>query len=108
MLISLALSGEQRFWLEVITVFVLIGIIIIGYFLSTFITGAGYEPVPSRILDRMIDLSTPKKGQRVYDLGSGFGRILIRVAQVTGASCTGVEVDPLKVWWTRRAIRSAA
>jgi len=86
-------------------VFVLIGIIIVGYFLSTFITGAGYEPVPSRILDRMIELSGPKKGQRVYDLGSGFGRILFRVAQVTGASCTGVEVDPLKVWWTRRAIR---
>jgi predicted O-methyltransferase YrrM len=100
------LTGSQRLSLELVTVFVLIGIIIIGYFLSTFIMGAGYEPIPRRILDRMIELSAPTKGQRVYDLGSGFGRIIIRVAQATGATCTGVEVDPLKVWWTRRSIRS--
>ncbi|MDA4113607.1 MAG: class I SAM-dependent methyltransferase [Thaumarchaeota archaeon] len=106
MFIGPALTGSQRLSLEVVTVFVLIGIIIIGYFLSTFIMGAGYEPIPRKILDRMIELSGPTKDRRVYDLGSGFGRIILRVAQVTGATCTGVEVDPLKVWWTRRVIRS--
>jgi predicted O-methyltransferase YrrM len=101
-----ALTGTQRLELELITALVLVGIIVIGYFLSTFIMGAGYEPIPRKILDRMIELSAPAKGQRVYDLGSGFGRIIIAVAQETGAICTGVEVDPLKVWWTRRVIRS--
>ena len=100
------MTGSQRLSLELVTVFVIIGIIIIGYLLSTFIMGAGYEPIPRKILDKMIELSAPTKGQRVYDLGSGFGRIIIRVAQATGAICTGVEVDPLKVWWTLRVIRS--
>ena len=106
MFIGPALTGSQRLSFELITVFIIIGIIIIGYFLSTFIMGAGYEPIPRKTLDRMIELSGPTKGQHVYDLGSGFGRIIIRVAQATGAVCTGVEVDPLKVWWTRRVIRS--
>jgi predicted O-methyltransferase YrrM len=98
------LSGGQRTWLEAITVVILIGTIIVGYMLSSFLAGAGYEPVPGKILSRMIELSRPTKGQKVYDLGSGFGRMIIRVAQQTGATCVGVEVDPLKVWWTRRAI----
>jgi predicted RNA methylase len=101
-----ALTGTQRLELELITALILVGIIVIGYFLSTFIMGAGYEPIPRKILDEMIELSAPAKGQRVYDMGSGFGRIIIGVAQAKGAICTGVEVDPLKVWWTRRVIRS--
>ena len=100
------ISGSQRETLELVTVAILIAIVIVGYFLWTFITGAGYEPVPGKILTRMIELSRPTKGQKVYDLGSGFGRMIIRVASETGAVCTGVEIDPLKVWWTRRAIRS--
>lgn len=106
MFIGPALTGTQRLELELITALILVGIIVIGYFLSTFIMGAGYEPIPRKILDEMIELSAPAKGQRVYDMGSGFGRIIIGVAQATGAICTGVEVDPLKVWWTRRVIRS--
>ena len=100
------LSGGLRLALQAATVLMVIGAIIVGYFLWPFLTGAGYEPVPDKILKRMIELSQPKKGQRVSDLGSGFGRIIIRVAQETGATCTGVEIDPLKVWWTKRAIRA--
>ncbi len=92
--------------LELVTVAIFVAIAIVGYFLWPFITGAGYEPVPGRILDRMIEMSRPVKGQKVYDLGSGFGRIVIKVAQRTGATCVGVEIDPLKVWWTRRVVRS--
>ncbi len=99
-------SGSVSITVEVALVLVLAATIIVGYFLWTFITGAGYEPVPSKVLARMIELSHPTEGQVVYDLGSGFGRMIIRVAQETGATCKGVEVDPLKVWWTNRAIRS--
>jgi SAM-dependent methyltransferase len=104
--IELVVSAKLRLALEGATVILLVGAVVVGYFLWSFLTGAGYEPVPDRILMRMIELSQPQKGQRVYDLGSGFGRIIIRVALETGATCTGVEIDPLKVWWTRRAIRS--
>jgi predicted O-methyltransferase YrrM len=103
---SLAISASYRLTLELITIPIIVAILIIGYFLWSFVKGAGYEPVPGRILDEMIEFSQPAPGKQVYDLGSGFGRIIISVAQRTGASCTGVEVDPLKVWWTRRQVRA--
>ena len=31
--------------------------------------------------------------------------MIIHVAQKSGGHAVGVEVDPVKVWWTRRAIR---
>jgi len=91
---------------DVILILVLAATIFVAYLLVPFLTGAGYEPVPSNVLARMIALSRPAKGQLVFDLGSGFGRMIIRVAQETGARCVGVEVDPIKVWWTRRAVNS--
>jgi ribosomal protein L11 methylase PrmA len=70
-----------------------------------FISGAGYQPVPGKNLEIMIEFSRPDETKRVFDLGSGFGKIIIRVSSRFHARCTGVEVDPLKVWWTRREIR---
>jgi ribosomal protein L11 methylase PrmA len=99
------ITGSERETLQIVTIATLVAIAIVGYFLWTFITGAGYEPVPRKILAEMIEMSQPRKGQKVYDLGSGFGRMIITVAQETGATCVGVEVDPLKVLWTRRAVR---
>lgn len=100
------MPANYRVVFEVGAVVVLIITLMVGYFLWTFLTGAGYEPVPGRILNEMIEFSQPGKGTRVFDLGSGFGRIIIAVAERTGADCTGVEVDPLKAWWTRRRIRA--
>jgi ribosomal protein L11 methylase PrmA len=70
-----------------------------------FFSGAGYQPVPGKNLEIMIDFSKPDEKKRVFDLGSGFGKIIIQVSSRFHARCTGVEVDPLKVWWTRREIR---
>jgi hypothetical protein len=89
---SLAISASYRLTLELITIPIIVAIVIIGFFLWSFVKGAGYEPVPGRILDEMIEFSQPGPGKQVYDLGSGFGRIIINVAQRTGASCTGVSV----------------
>lgn len=100
----LAIPPGYHLVLELGAIVLLAGIVVVGYLLSTFITGAGYEPVPGRILDEMIEFSQPAPGTRVFDLGSGFGRIIITVAERTGADCTGVEVDPIKVWWTRRRV----
>jgi len=102
----LEISSAYRTFLEVITLIVLIGVVIIGYFLWSFVKGAGYEPVPAKILDEMIEFSQPGPGKKVFDLGSGFGKIILRVSQQTGATCVGVDVDPLKVWWTSRQIRA--
>lgn len=103
---ALSIAPGLRGPFEVITAVVAIATLVVGYMLWSFVKGAGYEPVPGRILDEMVEFSAPGPGTQVYDLGSGFGKIIMRVAQRTGADCTGVEVDPLKVWWTRRQIRA--
>ena len=77
----------------------------LGYvFLGGLLRGAGYQPTPRSAMEKMFELSEPD-GKKVFDLGSGFGRIVIEVTQRFHADCTGVEVDPMKVWWSRRAIR---
>jgi ribosomal protein L11 methylase PrmA len=73
--------------------------------LGGFLSGAGYQPTPKGTLDTMIEFAEPDPTKEVFDLGSGFGRIVIEVAQRCGARTTGVEVDPLKVWWSMRSIR---
>jgi SAM-dependent methyltransferase len=71
-----------------------------------FASGAGYQPVPGKNLEIMLEYSRPDEGKRVFDLGSGFGKIIIEVGTRFKARCTGVEVDSLKVWWTRRRIKA--
>ncbi len=52
----------------------------------------------------MLELAEPLEGRQVYDLGSGFGRIVIEASR-HGAFATGVELDPVKVLWSRMIVR---
>ena len=54
---------------------------------------APYVPTPQDIVEKMLDLAGVKKGEMVYDLGCGDGRILVTAAQKFGARATGVELD---------------
>jgi len=69
-----------------------------------FLWGAGYEPVDRKSLKKMLEIAEPLEGRQVYDLGSGYGRIVVEAGR-HGAAVTGFEMDPLKVWWSRRAIQ---
>jgi len=55
---------------------------------------APYYPTPSTIVERMLELGELKSGEKMYDLGSGDGRIVIMAAQKYHADATGVELDP--------------
>ena len=55
---------------------------------------APYYPTPQTIVERMLELSELKAGEKMYDLGSGDGRIVIMAAQKYHADATGVELDP--------------
>jgi protein-L-isoaspartate O-methyltransferase len=52
---------------------------------------APYFPTPNLIVERMLKLGDAKKGEQVFDLGSGDGRIVIMAARKFGANATGVE-----------------
>ncbi len=55
---------------------------------------APFDPTPQEVVERMLVLAAVKKGDVVYDLGSGDGRILITAAKKYGARGVGFEVDP--------------
>ena len=54
---------------------------------------APYYPTPLSIVERMLDLGQLKAGEKMFDLGSGDGRIVIMAAQKYHADATGVELD---------------
>src|SRR3990170_8075953 len=52
-----------------------------------------FVPTPIEVIDRMLELAEVKKGDVVYDLGSGDGRIVIRAAKKYGVRAVGIEMD---------------
>ncbi len=54
---------------------------------------APYYPTPHTIVEKMLRLGGLKPGEKMFDLGSGDGRIVIMAAQKFGADATGVELD---------------
>jgi SAM-dependent methyltransferase len=65
-----------------------------------------FVPTPQEVVDKMIDLAGVKKGDVVYDLGSGDGRIVITAAK-KGARAVGFDVDGDLVKESRENIRKA-
>lgn len=53
----------------------------------------------------MLDIAEIKKGDTLYDLGSGDGRIVVSGA-LRGANSVGVEMDPIKVLYSRLFIKA--
>jgi len=54
---------------------------------------APYYPTPETIVGQMLKLGGLKAGEKVFDLGSGDGRIVILAAQKFHADAVGVEID---------------
>jgi SAM-dependent methyltransferase len=65
-----------------------------------------FVPTPQEVVDKMIELAGVKKGDVVYDLGSGDGRIVITAAK-KGARSVGFDVDGDLVKQSRDNIRKA-
>src|SRR5690554_7711800 len=56
-----------------------------------------YVPTPQEVVDGMVELADVKKGEVVYDLGCGDGRIVITAAEKFGATGVGVELNPERI-----------
>jgi 2-polyprenyl-3-methyl-5-hydroxy-6-metoxy-1,4-benzoquinol methylase len=65
-----------------------------------------FVPTPQEVVDKMIELGGIKKGDTVYDLGSGDGRIVVTAAK-KGARAVGFEIDGDLVKESRENIKKA-
>ena len=54
---------------------------------------APYYPTPEIIVEKMLALGELKAGEKMFDLGSGDGRIVIMAAQKFHANAVGIELD---------------
>jgi 16S rRNA A1518/A1519 N6-dimethyltransferase RsmA/KsgA/DIM1 with predicted DNA glycosylase/AP lyase activity len=54
---------------------------------------APYYPTPHTIVEKMLQLGELKAGEKMFDLGSGDGRVVIMAAEKFHANSTGVEFD---------------
>jgi protein-L-isoaspartate O-methyltransferase len=54
---------------------------------------APYYPTPETIVVKMLELGGLKPGEKMFDLGSGDGRIVIAAAAKFHADAVGVELD---------------
>lgn len=55
-----------------------------------------YVPTPHDVVEKMLDMAKVKKGDVVYDLGCGDGRIVVAAAK-RGAKATGYDIAPERV-----------
>ena len=69
------------------------------------VVGAAWTPTSRRTVRKMLELADVTEDDTVYDLGSGDGRIIIMAAEECGATSIGIELDPLRVRWSRWMIR---
>ncbi len=53
-----------------------------------------YIPTPKDVVRKMLRLAGVRRGEIVFDLGAGDGRILVEAVRRFGARAVGVEIDP--------------
>lgn len=56
-----------------------------------------FVPTPQQVVDEMLKIANVKKGDVLYDLGSGDGRIPITAAKRYGIRATGIDIDPQRI-----------
>jgi tRNA G37 N-methylase Trm5 len=66
-----------------------------------------YVPTPQEVVERMLELAQVKKGDVVYDLGSGDGRIVVTAAKKYGVKAIGFEIDPQRIKESHENIKKA-
>jgi cyclopropane fatty-acyl-phospholipid synthase-like methyltransferase len=89
-------------WVDLALIFILL---LAAYYTGIF-KGAPFVPTKVATVDQMIALAEIKPGERLADLGSGDGRILIAAAKA-GAIAHGYEINPLLILWSLYKIKKA-
>ena len=82
--------------------------------LATLVHSAGaqqpdvvFVPTPQEVVDRMLEMAKVGKGDVLYDLGSGDGRIPVTAAKRFGIRAVGIDIDPQRIAEATENVRKA-
>lgn len=86
------------------TISVLLTLAITAIVIVPVFFGAPWHPTSRKDIHRALKLCDAQPGERLYDLGSGDGRVLKIAAKNFGMEATGLEIDPIKVWLSKQLL----
>ena len=66
-----------------------------------------FVPTPYEVVEDMLRFAELKKGDILYDLGCGDGRIVIEAAKRAGIRAVGIDLDPERIRESRENARAA-
>jgi precorrin-6B methylase 2 len=66
-----------------------------------------FVPTPQEVVERMLRIARVGKGDVLFDLGCGDGRIVVTAARVHGARGTGIDLDPARIGEARKNAEQA-
>ena len=85
----------------------ILGLIIVVFILFLFLPlafGAPFQPSSKKRVRIITEIAKIKEGERVAELGSGNGKLVIALAK-TGAEVHGYEINPVLILWSRWKIK---
>ncbi|WP_028297684.1 SAM-dependent methyltransferase [Olivibacter sitiensis] len=56
-----------------------------------------YVPTDQDVVEAMLSMADVKKGDKLYDLGCGDGRIVVTAAKKYGIEGVGIDIDPERI-----------
>ena len=61
-----------------------------------------FVPTPFEVVDQMLAVARVRREDRLFDLGSGDGRIVVTAAKRFGTRGVGIDIDPQRITESRR------
>jgi len=65
-----------------------------------------YIPTPKAIVRQMLAAAGLRRGEVLFDLGAGDGRILVEAVRKFGAKAVGIEIDPERIAQIKGKLKS--
>jgi len=90
---------------DFLLILVIILLLIFLIWISSCFFGAPFQPSSNKAMKEMLKLAKMKRGDKVADLGSGNGKIVIEFAK-RGIESHGFEINPFLVWLSRKRIKN--